>query len=853
MIDDKTRTILLRYLQETRTLPNESAKTHHFVGLVSQLFPGTTAPIEVASGIEKLVRIETNAGIKRGRIDLYHGNAVIEFENSLKATGDEAERQLAEYTAGLWSKEGKNPRPLLCVASDGIVWKTYRPRLKPGVSGRPKPSDVVLEHLRKIILTRDTVSDFWIWLTSLLFRQQRTDPSVERFRVDFGATSPAFADAIDTLRTAWSPLRKLSETRLAFMTWKKYLTYTYGRFGSSSASDAETDEGKVEIETLFLKHTYLACVARFLVWAALSAGRTSISLRELAVSILTGSYFESQKIENLVERDFFQWVNSLKVEPVLAPVWERMLGQILTYDVGRINQDVLKGVYQELVDPKDRHELGEYYTPEWLCEAIISHLLPNTGISGVLDPACGSGSFLRAAIAHILAINNGRVTTDSLRAVLDHVVGIDIHPLAVTISRATYLIAIRDLVRKSSRPVHIPVYLADSLFLPTEVTKPVFGQTLGSYEIRFGGDRRVQVPADLIRRPDLFDPAISACTVIAVEHSTSGTESQDSLHAYLEKTVPQMFDRKDAPEMVAALWRFTEELAGLISRKYNSIWAFIVRNGYRPAMLRERFDFIIGNPPWLSYRYIADPEYQAEVKKRAVEEYKIAPKSQKLMTQMELATVFLVHSIATFARDGGRLAFVMPRAILSADQHANLRERSYSAPLKIDECWDLMEVAPIFKVPCSVVFAEKAWVHTGPKYSLPFTEWSGHLPSRDIPWSQAKSHLKKTDTTGKVIYLGERSALSTGRGKTSPTPSSNYKNRFHQGATIVPRNFYFIRGVDAGGIVDPAGLTVAETDPEQAEQAKAPYIGVNLRGRIEGRFIYYTALSKVSPRSTPSR
>ena len=37
-------------------------------------------------------------------------------------------------------------------------------------------------------------------------------------------------------------------------------------------------------------------------------------------------------------------------------------------------------------------------------------------------------------------------------------------------------------------------------------------------------------------------------------------------------------------------------------------------------MLRDRFDFILGNPPWLSYRYIADPDYQAEIKKRAVQE-----------------------------------------------------------------------------------------------------------------------------------------------------------------------------------------------------------------------------------------
>ena len=74
-------------------------------------------------------------------------------------------------------------------------------------------------------------------------------------------------------------------------------------------------------------------------------------------------------------------------------------------------------------------------------------------------------------------------------------------------------------------------------------------------------------------------------------------------------------------------------------------------------MLKEQFDFIIGNPPWLSYRFISDPDYQDEIKRRALDKYRIAPKSQKLFTQMELATVFLAHSMATFAKKEAHLGF----------------------------------------------------------------------------------------------------------------------------------------------------------------------------------------------------
>ena len=100
-------------------------------------------------------------------------------------------------------------------------------------------------------------------------------------------------------------------------------------------------------------------------------------------------------------------------------------------------------------------------------------------------------------------------------------------------------------------------------------------------------------------------------------------------------------------------------------------------------MLRKQFDFIIGNPPWLSYRFISDPEYQEEVKYRAVTVYKIAPKSQRLITQMELGAVFLAHCMGTFANNEAKLGFVMPRGILSADQHRNLIERKYSGDAKL--------------------------------------------------------------------------------------------------------------------------------------------------------------------------
>jgi hypothetical protein len=835
-LDDATRRTLSRYLTDIRQLPNEAAKTHRFSALVSELFPGSSAPTEFAAGIEKFVRIDiAGGGTKHGFVDAYHGNAVIEFENSLKATEAHALDQLREYTSALWNTEGKNRRQLICVLSDGLTWKTYRPTVN-ATKAKFTSQDIELQELRVLVLTEDTLADFWLWLTSLLFRPARTEPSTERFRIDFGATSPAFADAIEALSRAWGIVGKSPEPRLALDTWQRYLTVTYGQLADQESGD---------LLRLFLKHTYLASLARLLIWASLSKGKTTTTLRATAEEILSGQFFQEQRIENLVEDDFFQWVRRPKAESILAPVWERTLSQLGTYDLAHLNQDVFKGVYQDLVDPKDRHDLGEYYTPDWLCERVVAELLPARGFVSVLDPTCGSGSFLRAAIAHQLAANTTGSDAARLQQILENIVGIDIHPLAVIIARATYLLAIRSLVKGSKRPIQIPVYLADSLFLPSEVKQFTLGETPG-YEIRFGGNRKVSIPEELVKCPEFFDSAITAAAHIAIDHAEMGKESSKTLAAYLEKIAPQLAAHDKADKMIEAIWKFTTELSDLIKSKQNSIWAFIVRNSYRPAMLRDRFDFILGNPPWLSYRYIADPEYQAEIKKRATEDYAIAPRLQKLFTQMELATIFLVHTLSTFARLGGKLGFVMPLSVVAADQHQNLRSRQYKAPIRLTSYWDLRAVRPVFNVPSCVLFAVKEEGPPSPvqSYSLPVVEWEGNLPKRDISWHDAESLLIGKEATAHLIYLGGGNALSTKKGRTSPNKPSPYDRSFHQGATILPRSFYFVSVRDFDGKLDPDRLYNVETDPAQAEDAKPPYDTVKMKGRVEGRFIFSTALSR---------
>ena len=845
-LTENTSHTLREYLRNMKSIHSEIGKRERFSALLGTLFPNSREVDIYARGAETSLRIKTPEKDKRGSADTLYGSAVIEFEKSLKQTLSEAERQLREYVAGIWQSEPTSRRNLDAVATDGIRWRIYRPVLPDAAA--LVPENIVLDLRREIQLKDDTLNDFYSWLNLFLFRPSQLEPTSEAIREDFGSYSHLFHEGLASLRRAWVASRGASEARLAFDTWQSYLTVTYGKLSESERArrDRETGVEVSEMDDLFLRHTWLVSVSRLMVWAALSGGQTSEPLRQVAREVFSGRYFESKRLANLADEDFFHWIRSPKAEQILAPVWERVLDTLLSYDLLRIREDVLKGVYQQLIDPKDRHDLGEYYTPDWLCERIVSEMLPPEGYKSVLDPSCGSGSFLRASVSHFLRHNSAGTPHERLREILANVKGIDIHPVAVTIARATYVLALGKLVNAARRPIQIPIYLADSLFLPREVERDLLEQ-LSGIEITFGprkNERRFVLPDMMVNQPENFDDAIVAATRIAEDLASGNRESRESLDRYLQQVVPGLSQLLQREEIVTALWNFTIGLSELIQQKQNSIWSFIIRNSYRPAMLRQQFDIIVGNPPWVAYRYVTDPEYQKEIKLRAVETYKIAPKSQKLFTQMELATVFLAHSMQTFARPGGKLAFVMPRSILTADQHQNLIQRKYTAKFRLSGYWDLWDVKPLFNVPSCVIFAEQSLRPGSSKDSIPAEIWQGHLSARDMPWDKVADRFSITKAKARVIWLGNRSALSTVPGATTETRSSPYAKIFKNGATIYPRNFYFVTVDGLDGKPDPDRLYYAKTNEENALGSKPPYREVRMQGNVEGRFLFSTAISR---------
>src|SRR5438552_16066575 len=107
-----------------------------------------------------------------------------------------------------------------------------------------------------------------------------------------------------------------------------------------------------------------------------------------------------------------------------------LFSHFVFFDFSRLSEDVLKNLYQELVDPETRHDLGEYYTPDWLAELTLERL----GYKGgkMLDPTCGPGGFIFAGVN---ALRAAGVKGDALaRHALATIIGIAGHPAAVPLA-----------------------------------------------------------------------------------------------------------------------------------------------------------------------------------------------------------------------------------------------------------------------------------------------------------------------------------------------------------------------------------------------------------------------------------
>jgi len=121
-----------------------------------------------------------------------------------------------------------------------------------------------------------------------------------------------------------------------------------------------------------------------------------------------------------------------------------LLDTINEFDFSKMESDFIGRIYEKLIPPLERKRLGQFYTPPGIVDLIVQ-LCVTEPDDIVLDPGCGSGSFLVRAyhrlreLNHIPLMLNGPLEVRFHQQLLEHLYGIDINqfPAHLTVINLT--------------------------------------------------------------------------------------------------------------------------------------------------------------------------------------------------------------------------------------------------------------------------------------------------------------------------------------------------------------------------------------------------------------------------------
>lgn len=703
--------------------------------------------IEVAGALKEFAReakikldAHHNITVATGRPDSVYSNVIVEYKDpgTLSGNRDSANNkklieQIRQRFYDMRREENRAMNSMFGVGTDGKYFVFVRFRDEKWTDEEP------------LEVNRHSTERFLWALYNLGQKGKPYQP--EYLHGDFGSDSLIAQEGV---RTLYDEILKTEnpKAQVFFNQWKIL-------FGEVCGYDVENLSDKLKKlaefygvkgkphpgQLLFALHTYYALLIKLLAaeivsffnpWMTrqvekLQNATTSAKLKRELEQLERGGVFHELGITNFLEGDLFAWYLPVWTGPI-EKISRTMVQKLDEYNPGTFSEDpvrsrdLLKKLYQQLFPKSVRHDLGEYYTPDWLAE----HVLNELGYAGdpdkrLLDPACGSGTFLVMAINRIrrwYEANREKCAYDEgelLNKILANVIGFDLNPLAVMAARTNYLVAIKDLIRHSGH-VEIPVYLCDSIVTPAE-----YG------DLFVGAGSVAKVPCSALKPPHLLVPKEIAQSPTEVAKYAALLETCIK-NAY----APEEFLSRcreegliiNATEVHISLYK---ELVQLDKENKNGIWARIIKNNFAPLFV-GRVDFVAGNPPWVSWESLVE-EYRNDTKELwrrygffTQQGYRAIVPAGKL----ELAALFVFVCADVYLRDHAALGFVITQTVFKT-RGAGEGFRKFTLPsgtkLGVKCVHDLVELRPFESAQnrTATVVLQKGAETT---YPVSYTLWS---------------------------------------------------------------------------------------------------------------------------------
>ena len=723
----------------------------------------------------------------RNLVDLRTAGTLIEVKRRI-AGGSNSSTPNTEYVAQLDNylvesqDAGNGVR--LGVLTDGKHWAVRSKAGAPVRSGFPWA--FTLE------AGADSAEQLRLWLRdSVLLAAENISVTRDSLQEHFGPGSPHYERDIEALTRLYDRFKDTETIRVKRNLWHDLLRAALGEVANELPQQ----------DDLFVRHTYLTAVIGIVVQAVFG-----VEVDALAASdpddLLAGQQFRSQTgLQGVVESDFFVWPTEVGGQAFVKALAQR----ISRFDwQGSFPNDIASILYQCVIPADERRSLGEYYTPEWLARAMVSELVQNPLEQRVLDPSCGSGTFIVEAARHYIAHAKaaGIAPDEVFGGLHSSVVGIDVHPVAVHLARAAWALAVMPAIRDAAvSDVNAPIYLGDALQLRYR-SDDMFAEREVAIAVENNGDGtealELKFPRELVDDAQAFDGFIS------------------DIGGYIERGDNPAFalddhsiDAAQRPMLLATI----AALRQLHAQGRNHIWTYYIRNMVRPVSLsHSKVDVVVGNPPWLNYRNTSSALREA-LAQQSRNDYDIWT-GGRYAAQQDVAGLFFARSVDLYLREGGKIGMVMPHSALQAGQYSKWRTgrwnaaangRSLSVDFGVKTAWDLEKLEPntFFPIASSVIFAErKGAAETGKPLAGSVERWLGATGSDDV----RRERVRIVDTSGEG--------------------ASPYARYARLGATIIPRCLFFVNEIENRVLIQaPNAIMVI---PRRGAQDKAPWKDIDL-------------------------
>jgi len=709
-----------------------------------------------------------HGSVLRGSSDAVYGHLVIEYErvgalrrpSGVRHAADQLENYLQAEVGS--SADVDSLRRAVGVGIDGerIFFVRYRPRASGGGAVSSLPYQQVLplfldatppdesqqakpfRILGPYPITKESVREFLLYLRAL----RRLALTPEALAEEFGPRGQVSRQLVGSFYAALTHTTH-PKVKTLFDEWDRLFGIIYGQNLAKAQSDVQQLSAAYQLADadqlkplLFAVHTYFALLMKLLAAELASLQSSSLlasplaqlpslssgELRTALDDLENGGLFARLGIRNFLEGDFFGWYLSVWDAAVESSVRE-MVRSLSNFEPATttldptFTRDLLKRLYQYLVPRKLRHDLGEFYTPDWLAELTLTE----SGYTGelsarLLDPGCGSGTFLVLAIRrkrdyadeHLL---EGRQTLD---AILDNIVGFDLNPLAVLAARTNYLLALGNLARFKS-PLEIPVYLCDSVLTPARQST---GQStyLDTLDFRLPSTvGEFVVPRSIVEHGEL-----GAVTTLVQDCVRNGYNTEQ----FVQRARRELSaSSSDVESTLGALFAKFQQLE---SEGRDGIWARILTNAFAPVFVGT-FDYVIGNPPWVRWGYLSDAYRQAT--QQLWNDYGLFSLSGLAARlgggEKDFSMLFLYACADNYLKPGGTLGFVITQEVLkgkgAGDGFRRFRLGEAGLPLRVLRAHDLVQVSPFEGAAnkTAVLILQKG---SPTQFPVPYVLWRRH-------------------------------------------------------------------------------------------------------------------------------